>query len=84
MNYNIIGTIDLQFIAIDMHGNDLQKKAASSLSMTMERWLHKQTAADVKNRNDISTLEIGAGTLNQFNFENTALYDIGHEIVHRN
>jgi SAM-dependent methyltransferase len=50
--------------------------AATSLSMKMERWLHKQTAADVNKLKNISTLEIGAGTLNQFNFENNTPYDI--------
>lgn len=50
--------------------------AATSISMKMERWLHKKVAADLNNLNNISTLEIGAGTLNQFNFENTTPYDI--------
>jgi hypothetical protein len=50
--------------------------AATSFSMKMERWLHKQTAADVNESKHASTLEIGAGTLNQFDFENTTPYDI--------
>lgn len=41
---------------------------ATSLSMKMERWLHKKVASDVR---DIGkdTLEIGAGTLNQLDYE---------------
>jgi 2-polyprenyl-3-methyl-5-hydroxy-6-metoxy-1,4-benzoquinol methylase len=40
----------------------------TSLSMKMERWLHKKVANDVKDEGK-STLEIGAGTLNQLNYE---------------
>ncbi len=54
------------------------KTKTTSLSMKMERWLHKQVAKDLKNSNeDISTLEIGAGTLNQLEYEpNIINYDI--------
>ena len=41
---------------------------ASSASQTLERWLHRQVAADVA-AGPLPTLEIGAGTLNQLNFE---------------
>ena len=38
--------------------------------MKMEQWLHKAVAADLKgSREDIPTLEIGAGTLNQLPYE---------------
>ncbi len=50
---------------------------AASLSQRMERWLHLQVAADVKDGSVGSTLEIGAGTLNQLNFEpESDAYDI--------
>jgi hypothetical protein len=52
------------------------KTTATSFSMKMERWLHKQTAADVGKSKNVLTLEIRAGTLNQFNYENTTPYDI--------
>ena len=50
--------------------------SASFLSKMMESWLHKKVARDVKNVENKSTLEIGAGTLNQFEYENTKPYDI--------
>jgi len=50
--------------------------AATSVSQKMESWLHKKVAADLKNKSDQSTLEIGAGTLNQLRYENTKPYDI--------
>ena len=44
---------------------------ASSLAQTMESWLHKQVAKDVSNSQTSrkTTLEIGAGTLNQLQYE---------------
>lgn len=50
--------------------------SASSLSQKMEGWLHRKVAKDVIGVNDKSTLEIGAGTLNQLQYEQTAPYDI--------
>ena len=41
---------------------------AASASQALERWLHRQVAADVRSA-PAPTLEIGAGTLNQLNFE---------------
>ena len=55
------------------------KTSASSLSHKMEEWMHRKVAADVKNYNrgeEIFTLEIGAGTLNQFHYEDAGVYDI--------
>lgn len=52
------------------------KTSASSVSQRMERWLHKKVAGDVKGINNKSTLEIGAGTLNQLEYEQTRPYDI--------
>jgi 2-polyprenyl-3-methyl-5-hydroxy-6-metoxy-1,4-benzoquinol methylase len=51
---------------------------ASSLSQKMESWLHRQVAADVRfDTSDKTTLEIGAGTLNQLMHEPTVgPYDI--------
>jgi hypothetical protein len=43
---------------------------ASSLSQRVESWLHRQVAADVRSSQSArSTLEIGAGTLNQLPYE---------------
>ncbi|MBN2274518.1 MAG: methyltransferase domain-containing protein [Bacteroidales bacterium] len=50
--------------------------SASSLSQKMESWMHKRVAQDVKGIDNKSTLEIGAGTLNQLKYENTKPYDI--------
>ncbi|MFT6758606.1 MAG: hypothetical protein ACJA0M_002501 [Chitinophagales bacterium] len=55
--------------------------AATSVSKKMETWLHKQVANDlaVASPKDSlkSTLELGAGTLNQLEYESTAQsYDI--------
>lgn len=50
--------------------------SASSLAQRMEAWLHRQVAKDVISIHDKSTLEIGAGTLNQLMYEQTKPYDI--------
>jgi hypothetical protein len=44
---------------------------ASSLAQRMESWLHKQVAKDLSNQQDFkkATLELGAGTLNQLQYE---------------
>ncbi len=51
---------------------------ASSLSQRMERWMHYRVAADVQqNQAPLTTLEIGAGTLNHLPFEPSPhIYDI--------
>ena len=52
---------------------------ASSIALRMESWMHKQVASDVANLQDSAkvTLEIGAGTLNQLQYEPSVhLYDI--------
>jgi SAM-dependent methyltransferase len=50
---------------------------AASLSQGLERWLHHQVAADVKAGGPRSTLELGAGTLNQLAYEPASdAYDI--------
>ena len=50
--------------------------SASCLSQKMEAWMHKRVAEDVKDSWNKSTLEIGAGTLNQLKYEQTKPYDI--------
>lgn len=50
--------------------------AASSLAQKLEAWLHRKVAAGLAPADNKSTLEIGAGTLNQLRFENTRPYDI--------
>lgn len=42
---------------------------ASGLAQKLESWMHKNVAADVQSGSDKSTLEIGAGTLNQLPYE---------------
>ena len=44
---------------------------ASSVSTRLEAWLHKRVAEDVatSTRQDVATLELGAGTLNQLDHE---------------
>lgn len=50
------------------------KTKVSSLSSKLEHWMHKKTAKSASA--DKTTLEIGAGTLNQLNFEQPCVYDI--------
>jgi hypothetical protein len=54
------------------------KTNVTSLSMRMEGWLHRKVAEDVTAiSGDVKTLEIGAGTLNQLDFEHgISNYDI--------
>jgi hypothetical protein len=50
---------------------------ASGLAQKMESWMHRRVAADVASPPEKSTLEIGAGTLNQLQYEHNANpYDI--------
>lgn len=50
--------------------------SATSVSMKMEAWMHKKVAQDVLSDFSKHTLEIGAGTLNQLDYEKTTRYDI--------
>lgn len=53
------------------------ESTASGAAQKMERWLHKKVAADTQGLNGHKTLEIGAGTLNQLDFEQDfSHYDI--------
>ncbi len=52
------------------------KTSASSITKLMESWLHKKVAEDLKSSKNKTTLEIGAGTLNQLEYEETQVYDI--------
>jgi hypothetical protein len=62
---------------------------ATSLSMKLERWLHRKVAEDVQDikNSNLKTLEIGAGMLNQLPFEPQVInYDIVEpfeELYHR-
>jgi hypothetical protein len=51
---------------------------STSLSVKVEGWMHRKVAADTHNNNKLcSTLEIGAGTLNQLKYEKESKpYDI--------
>ena len=50
---------------------------ASGLAQKLESWMHRNVAADVQTGGEKSTLEIGAGTLNQLPYEkNSTPYDI--------
>lgn len=50
--------------------------SATSVSKRMEAWMHKKVARDVQYDSNRCTLEIGAGTLNQLEYENPEPYDI--------
>ena len=50
--------------------------SATSVSKKLEAWMHKKVAGDVKNDITKYTLEIGAGTLNQLEYEKSQCYDI--------
>lgn len=51
--------------------------ATTSLSQKLESWLHRKVAADRQDGDTLSTLEIGAGTLNQLPYEpQSTQYDI--------
>ncbi|NQU31682.1 MAG: class I SAM-dependent methyltransferase, partial [Bacteroidetes bacterium] len=52
------------------------ESTASGMAQKMEAWLHKKIALDVKSDFEKKTLEIGAGTLNQLDYEKTKHYDI--------
>lgn len=54
------------------------KYKTTSLSQKLESWMHKKVAADLNGSSDPrSTLEIGAGTLNQLHYEvRSGNYDI--------
>lgn len=54
------------------------KYSTSFLTQKMESWMHKKVAQDVTSKkHNVSTLEIGAGTLNQVPYEfNQCEYDI--------
>jgi hypothetical protein len=50
---------------------------AAGMAQRLERWMHRKVAADVQSGPKRSTLEIGAGTLNQLPYETYAEpYDI--------
>ncbi|NJK97317.1 MAG: class I SAM-dependent methyltransferase, partial [Bacteroidales bacterium] len=57
-------------------GNREGKGIASFLSQKIESWMHRKVAKDVKKNSNKSTLEIGAGTLNQLKFEKAYYYEI--------
>ena len=63
--------IYLQHIQENRHG----QSPASRMSTALEGWMHRRIARDA--REGLSTLEIGAGTLNHLRYEsNDAAYDI--------
>ncbi|MCL2178226.1 MAG: class I SAM-dependent methyltransferase [Proteobacteria bacterium] len=67
---------DFQRIYNEHYKNNREgESTGSSLAQKMESWMHKKVAKDVK-RTKKSTLEIGAGTLNQLKYEKTNPYDI--------
>ena len=50
--------------------------AASFFSRKVDGWAHRKVAKDVRKAPGLTTLEIGAGTLNQLIWEPTEIYDI--------
>jgi len=68
---------DFQRIYNEHYKNNREgETTGASLAQKMESWMHKKVAEDVKNSTNKSTLEIGAGTLNQLKYEKTQPYDI--------
>jgi hypothetical protein len=61
-----------------IHENRHGESPASHMSTALEGWMHRRIAADVRASNrSLSTLEIGAGTLNHLRYETkTSEYDI--------
>ena len=69
--------LEFQKIYSEHYKNNREgQTSASSLAQKMEGWLHRKVAKDVIGIKDKSTLEIGAGTLNQLRYEQTIPYDI--------
>lgn len=66
--------IYLQHIQENRHG----QSPASRMSTALEGWMHRRIARDVRGSDrSLSTLEIGAGTLNHLRYEaDNAAYDI--------
>lgn len=62
----------------DYYRDNRQGRGVASLSKRLEGWMHRKAAADIHaGATDVSTLEIGAGTLNHLDFEpNVGSYDI--------
>jgi len=68
---------DFQRIYNEHYKNNREGESiGASLAQKMESWMHKKVAEDVKKDTKKSTLEIGAGTLNQLKYEKTEPYDI--------
>jgi hypothetical protein len=68
-----------EIYATQYKSNREGETAASSLAQKMESWLHRRVAADVANAGASTkvTLELGAGTLNQLEYESgVRAYDI--------
>jgi hypothetical protein len=66
--------IYLQHMLENRHG----QSPASRMSTALEGWMHRRIARDVRGSNrSLSTLEIGAGTLNHLRYEShNAAYDV--------
>jgi len=68
---------EFRSIYIEQYKNNREGvTTASGLAQKMESWLHKKVAQDVKDNTNKKTLELGAGTLNQLQYEKTSHYDI--------
>src|ERR1044072_1142758 len=70
--------IYLQHIQENRHG----QSPASSLSTALEGWMHRRIARDA--REGLSTLEIGAGTLNHLRYaSNHAAYEMVEPVYYQ-
>jgi SAM-dependent methyltransferase len=69
---------EFQAIYVEQYKTNREgETTAASLAQRLERWLHRQVARDVTSGAARSTLELGAGTLNQLPFEPAgAPYDV--------
>ncbi len=63
--------LDIERIYKKIYSDNREGKTkAPSMTRLMETWLHKKVAADTyQSKNPLETLELGAGTLNQLDFE---------------
>ena len=71
-------TPEIEAIYLDQYReNRSGRTPAASAAQRLERWMHRQVAADLADGAATSTLELGAGMLNQLPYEPTAApYDI--------
>lgn len=74
---SVLPTAYQKIYALHYKSNRDGATSAASVAQKMEAWMHKKVACDLVNDDlNIQTLEIGAGTLNQLQYEHVTSYDI--------